>query len=143
MSTKNCGVEEYGLVLNFELFKNLLLYKENKEKLDEFLNWLEIKDIEELNYLGLSDIAQEIGFSVYSQFTGETYNSNYSIEDKIYFEDEIMFIMYLEKDNLFQKYESWNEIYMEIKETLLKYGIKISDEFIKKHVVQVTGTYWG
>lgn len=143
MSMRDYGVREYGFILNEELFIELLQRKENEKKLNDLLEWLEIENIEDIDSLCLSDIAQEIGFEIYSQFTGETYNPKIAIDDCIYFQDENMFIMYLQKDTLFDKYENWEEVYQEVKDTLLKYDIIADDDFIKKYTCQVEGSYWG
>lgn len=143
MSTRDYGVREYGFILDTTLLLELLSKEENKEKVKEFLDWLEVDKIEDLDNIGLCDIAQEIGFEIYFQFTGETYNPKVAIDDCIYFQDENMFIMYLQKDTLFDKYENWEEVYQEVKDTLLKYDIIADDDFIKKYTCQVEGSYWG
>lgn len=143
MSIRDYGVREYGFILDTTLLLELLSKEENKEKVKEFLDWLEVDKIEDLDSIGLCDIAQEIGFEIFSQFTGETYNPKVAIDDCIYFQDENMFIMYLQKDTLFDKYENWEEVYQEVKDTLLKYDIIADDDFIKKYTCQVEGSYWG
>lgn len=141
MSIRDYGVREYGFILDSELLIKLLSKEENKEKINEFLDWLEVDNLEELDSRNKFDIAQEIGFNVYSQFTGEAYN--YDNTEDIYFSDEDMFIIFLQKDSLFQQYKDWNEIFSEILNTLLSYGIKTDIDFIKEHTGEVVGSYWG
>lgn len=145
MGTRDNGVREYGFILDTTLLLELLSKEENKEKVKEFLDWLEVDKIEDLDNIGLCDIAQEIGFSVYGQFTGETYNYNGTDKEDntLYFESDDMFIIFLQKDTLFQKYEDWNEIFIEIINTLSSYGIKVDLDFVKKYTGEVSGSYWG
>lgn len=40
-------------------------------------------------------------------------------------------------------YDGCHKIYLEVKDTLLKYDIIADDDFIKKYTCQVEGNYWG
>ena len=56
---------------------------------------------------------------------------------------EDLLILPLKKIGLFVKYENYNDIYNEIKETLNNVGIQADLDFIKKYSGELYGTYWG
>ena len=63
--------------------------------------------------------------------------------DEDFFEEDTLFICYLEKDLLFDKYENLEEIYDEIRNHFKVYGFMLDDEFLKKNVGEIEGTIYG
>ena len=147
MSMRDYPVFDYGLVLNFEGFLELLKSYNGKfedipkEELDEMINNEDYGYIDELVYGEFS-----IFYSI-SAFDGEFGNikGNYNTS----FTDETIYILGLEKFNiynnqaLFTKYDNEEEIYKEIEKSLEEVGLKVDMDFILKHTGQVNGMYFG
>lgn len=137
MSMRENPVYDYGLVLNYKEFEELIkkyYIGENKKEI-----------LDELEYEDLTEIMYELFDKFYSnsQFSGELDGIGMDSEDK-YFEDEEVFILPLLKgDALFQKYENMEEIYNEIEQQFDYMNLKFDLDFVKKHIGKVTGTYWG
>lgn len=147
MSMRDYPVFDYGLVLDFEGFLELLKSYNGKfedipkEELDEMINNEDYGYIDELIYGEFS-----IFYSI-SAFDGEFGNikGNYNTS----FTDETIYILGLEKFNiynnqaLFTKYDNEEEIYKEIEKSLEEVGLKVDMDFILKHTGQVNGMYFG
>lgn len=147
MSMRDYPVFDYGLVLDFEGFLELLKSYNGKfedipkEELDEMINNEDYGYIDELIYGEFS-----IFYSI-SAFDGEFGNikGNYNTS----FTDETIYVLGLEKFNiynnqaLFTKYDNEEEIYKEIEKSLEEVGLKVDMDFILKHTGQVNGMYFG
>lgn len=147
MSMRDYPVFDYGLVLDFEGFLELLKSYNGKfedipkEELDEMINNEDYGYIDELVYGEFS-----IFYSI-SAFDGEFGNikGNYNTS----FTDETIYVLGLEKFNiynnqaLFTKYDNEEEIYKEIEKSLEEVGLKVDMDFILKHTGQVNGMYFG
>ena len=147
MSMRDYPVFDYGLVLDFEGFLELLKSYNGKfedipkEELDEMINNEDYGYIDELVYGEFS-----IFYSI-SAFDGEFGNikGNYNTS----FTDETIYVLGLEKFNiynnqaLFTKYDNEEEIYKEIEKSLEEVGLKVDMDFILKHTGQVNGMYLG
>ena len=147
MSMRDYPVFDYGLVLDFEGFLELLKSYNGKfedipkEELDEMINNEDYGYIDELVYGEFS-----IFYSI-SAFDGEFKNikGNYNTS----FTDETIYVLGLEKFNiynnqaLFTKYDNEEEIYKEIEKSLEEVGLKVDMDFILKHTGQVNGMYFG
>lgn len=147
MSMRDYPLFDYGLVLDFEGFLELLKSYNGKfedipkEELDEMINNEDYGYIDELVYGEFS-----IFYSI-SAFDGEFGNikGNYNTS----FTDETIYVLGLEKFNiynnqaLFTKYDNEEEIYKEIEKSLEEVGLKVDMDFILKHTGQVNGMYFG
>ena len=147
MSMRDYPVFDYGLVLDFEGFLELLKSYNGKfedipkEELEEMINNEDYGYVDELVYGEFS-----IFYSI-SAFDGEFGNikGNYNTS----FTDETIYILGLEKFNiynnqaLFTKYDNEEEIYKEIEKSLEEIGLKVDMDFILKHTGQVNGMYFG
>lgn len=147
MSMRDYPVFDYGLVLNFEGFLELLKSYNGKfedipkEELEEMINNEDYGYVDELVYGEFS-----IFYSI-SAFDGEFKNikGNYNTS----FTDETIYVLGLEKFNiynnqaLFTKYDNEEEIYKEIEKSLEEIGLKVDMDFILKHTGQVNGMYFG
>lgn len=147
MSMRDYPVFDYGLVLDFEGFLELLKSYNGKfedipkEELEEMINNEDYGYVDELVYGEFS-----IFYSI-SAFDGEFGNikGNYNTS----FTDETIYVLGLEKFNiynnqaLFTKYDNEEEIYKEIEKSLEEIGLKVDMDFILKHTGQVNGMYFG
>lgn len=147
MSMRDYPVFDYGLVLDFEGFLELLKNYNGKfedipkEELEEMINNEDYGYVDELVYGEFS-----IFYSI-SAFDGEFGNikGNYNTS----FTDETIYVLGLEKFNiynnqaLFTKYDNEEEIYKEIEKSLEEIGLKVDMDFILKHTGQVNGMYFG
>ena len=157
MSASFGGINDYGIILNRDEFKELLMLADKKvleideeDNFDDFEEW----DFQELaysvgfdqwyvsqaNFYRLVKIESESGFSKFD---------NIGIEND-YFDDENLYIMTLQKDSLVKKYESFDEIVKEVKDRLaenLQTKIevieeKLGEDFIKNHIGLLNGYYY-
>ena len=147
MSTRDYPVFDYGLVLDFEGFLELLKSYNGKfedipkEELDEMINNEDYGYIDELVYGEFS-----IFYSI-SAFDGEF--GNIKGDYNTSFTDETIYVLGLEKFNiynnqaLFTKYDNEEETYKEIENSLESIGLKANMDFIIKHTGKVNGTYFG
>lgn len=147
MSMRDYSVLDYGLVLNFEEFLELLKSYNGKfedipkEELDEMISDEDYGYIDELVYGEFSI------FYLISAFNGDFNNikGNYDTG----FSDKTVYVLGLDKFNiynnqaLFTKYDNEEEIYKEIEKSLEDVGLKADMNFIIKHTGRVSGTYFG
>lgn len=147
MSMRDYPVFDYGLILDFEGFLELLKSYNGKfedipkEELEEMINNEDYGYVDELVYGEFS-----IFYSI-SAFDGEFGNikGNYNTS----FTDETIYVLGLEKFNiynnqaLFTKYDNEEEIYKEIEKSLEEIGLKVDMDFILKHTGQINGMYFG
>lgn len=130
MSWSYGAVHEKGLILRDTDFKDLI--KLNKKYMEE--NGLENEDIDDMfdgdlqNYaydfgiypvwVTIVDINKLVGFN-------ESGEAQYDLEETI--EDEIIYVMWLKKDNLLNSYSGYDEIYKEIEDNICeKFEVNIN-----------------
>lgn len=138
MSMRYYGVETKGLVMTRDEFKELLL-KNNNERLRKHLG---INDISELEYYDMNDFPIVDYTTYFYEIDGALYN----LEDwgyKKFFNRDDVITTELMKDNLFERYDSFEEIKEELKVNYKDFGIELDDEFIEKHFGRFSGVYFG
>ena len=138
MSTSFNGINDLGFVITEEEFKKLL----------NLIN-------EDFYEEDLQELSCEFGFD-YLYVTNATFCNIINVKETISFgnvinnfEDEFVYIMYLRKDNLLKKYNNFEEIIEEIKDSLLyNFNITLDDikkefgeDFIKNHLGLLNGYY--
>lgn len=147
MSMRDYPVFEYGLVLNAEEMMNLLktyngkienLSKEEVEEIVENNDWGAIDD---LTYNELSEF-ERIG-----AFDGEF--QRLIDRETIYFNDDEIYVFGLKQFNvwdnsaLYTSYGSMQEIFDEVKESLIRLGFNVDEGFVRQNIGKVWGTYFG
>lgn len=140
MSMRENCIHEFGLILDLEGVDDLLkFYKDsNKEETKkEILDILECDGIIDLVY----NCELFSKFISYGNITGTIIS--FETEEEKNMRGEDLLILPLKKIGLFVKYENYNDIYNEIKETLNNVGIQADLDFIKKYSGELYGTYWG
>lgn len=138
MSMRYYAVETKGLVMTRDEFKDLLL-KNNNERLRKHLG---INDISELEYYDMNDFP----IVDYTTYFYEIEGSLYGLEDgehKEFFDGDNIIITELMKDNLFERYDSFEEIKEELKLNYKDFGIELDDKFIEEHFGRFSGVYFG
>lgn len=136
MSMRKNPVSDYGLVLNYEEFEELIKKYYIGENREEVLENLDCGDTMDVMYQYFEK------FYSISQFTGELEGIR-ETENKYFENDEIYVLPFLKADRLFDKYENMEEIYNEIKEEFEYMNLKFDLDFVKKHIGKVIGSYWG
>lgn len=136
MSMRENPVSDYGLVLNYSEFEELIKKYYIGENREEVLEDLDCGDIMDVMYAYFEK------FYSISQFTGELEGIRES-QDLDFNDEDIFILPFLKADSLFDKYENMEEIYNEIKEEFEYMNLKFDLDFVKKHIGKVTGTYWG
>lgn len=157
MSASFGGINDYGVILNKDEFKELLMLANKKvleigeeDNFDDFEEWnfqelaysigFDQWYVSQANFYRLVKIDLESGFSEFD---------NTDIEND-YFDDENLYIMTLKKDSLVKKYENFDEVVKEIRNRLaknLQTNIEIIEErlgkdFIKSHIGLLNGYYY-
>lgn len=138
MSMRYYAVETKGLVMTRDEFKELLI-KNNNERLREHLG---IEDISELENYDLNDFP----IVDYTTYFYEIEGALYNLEDwgqKEFYDGEVIVITELMKDNLFEKYDSLEEIKEELKFNYKDFGIELDNKFIEEHFGRFSGVYFG
>lgn len=157
MSASFGGINDYGVILNKDEFKELLMLA--NEKVLEIGEEDNLDDFEEWNF---QELAYSIGFDQWYVSQASFYRlvkidlesgfpefDNTDIEND-YFDDENLYIMTLKKDSLVKKYENFDEVVKEIRNRLaknLQTNIEIIEErlgknFIKSHIGLLNGYYY-
>lgn len=137
MSMKENYIHDFGLVLDFSGVKELLdFYNNEKEK----------REIDDYLYCeSLNDIVFE--YDIFSCFYSLNEVSGTIIQlctdKKKDFIDMDFIILPLKKIGLYVKYDSLDDIYEEIKETLVIKGFDVTLDFIKKYTREIYGSFWG
>ena len=158
MSMRTYGIVEKGLIISpynvIDLFKTFDESKCNDEVTDEYKELIRdsIADDRVSDFELFQEFMQDILYlDMFGDFSGQ-YNSLYKNispkgnilrNDEDFFEEDTLFIYYLEKDLLFDKYENLEEIYDEIRNHFKVYGFMLDDEFLKKNVGEIEGTIYG
>lgn len=156
MSMSFGGINDYGFILSSEEFKEILTLVDKKIlELDEEdeLDDLEDYDLQEIsNLVGFEEwYVSQANFARLVEINLETgfprFDNNGIKTD--YFDDENIFIMSFNKDSLVKKYDNFDEIVKEIKESLAKIlqisietiEKKLGENFIKNHIGIINGYY--
>ena len=137
MSMRYYAVETKGLVMTRDEFKELLL-KNNNERLRKHLG---IEDISELEDYDLNDFPIVDYTTYFYDIDGALYN----LEDwgqKEFYDGEVIVITELMKDNLYERYNSFEEIKEELKFNYKDFGIELDDKFIEEHFGRFSGVYY-
>lgn len=152
MSWSYGAIQEKGLILREEDFKNLLKlnkkFKEEEELTDEDINEMNGGDLQNVFYdmgmyacyVTVCDLYKLIGFN-------ENGEGQYDLIETI--EDGSIYVIYLKKDNLLNSYKDYNEILEEVLnsivdcfkidvETLYK---ELGKDFITDRIGLATGFY--
>lgn len=139
MSMRHYGVETTGLVMTRDELKDLII--KNFKTIDK--DYLVCDTLEELDDYDVDEFYGCIDWTnCYYDIVGKLYNYN-NWGEKEYFDEEIVIITDLEKNNLFEKYKDMNEIKQELKQRYEDVGIMLDDEFIDEHFGRFEGTYYG
>lgn len=139
MSMRTYGVETKGLVITQDELYKLILKNDNKLLRDI----LDVENIDSVDDYDVNDFAYSIDYTTwYSDIDGKLYSIDDWRELQYYNETSII-ITELRKDNLYEKYNNFDEIKQELKDTYRQVGIELDDEFIEKHFGRFSGTYWG
>lgn len=156
MSMSFGGINDYGFILSSEEFKEILTLVDKKIlELDEEdeLDDLEDYDLQEIsNLVGFEEwYVSQANFDRLVEINLETgfprFDNNGIKTD--YFDDENIFIMSFNKDSLVKKYDNFDEIVKEVKESLAKIlqisietiEKKLGENFIKNHIGIINGYY--
>lgn len=137
MSMRYYAVETKGLVMTRDEFKELLL-KNNNERLRKHLG---IEDISELEDYDINDYPIVDYTTYFYEIDGALYN----LEDwgqKEFYDGEVIVITELMKDNLYERYNSFEEIKEELKFNYKDFGIELDDKFIEEHFGRFSGVYY-
>lgn len=139
MSMRHYGVEITGLVMTSNELLNLILdgdYEIIKKYIVADNKW-------DINMVDVDEFSNCINnTTMYYDVDGKLFNYE-DWGDKSYFDNENVVVSYLQKDNLFEKYENMDEIKQELKDNYKKRGIELTDDFIEKHFGRFNGVYWG
>lgn len=139
MSMRYYAVETKGLVMTRDEFKDLLL-KNNNERLRKHLG---IEDISELDdYFDVNDYPIVDYTTYFYEIDGSLYDID-KWEQKEFYDGEVIVITELIKDNLYDKYNDFEEIREELKKTYSDFGIELDDKFIEEHFGRFSGVYYG
>ena len=138
MSMRYYAVETKGLVMTRDEFKDLLM-KNNNERLRKHLG---INDITELEDYDVNDYP----IVDYTTYFYEIEGALYNLDDwgqKEFYDGETIVITELMKDNLYERYNSFEEIKEELKFNYKDFGIELDDKFIEEHFGRFSGVYYG
>ena len=129
------AIKHFGFVIKTEEFRELILNSIYKDTyIDTFGN---VENGKELNkdYEFMCDLASGIGLNYFSA-DNELGLVLYGLKwrEKIF---ELncggVFLLPFDKDNLFEQYESYEEIYSEVLYNLKNEGINVDKDFVEKH----------
>ena len=137
MSMRYYAVETKGLVMTRDEFKELLI-KNNNERLRKHLG---IENISELENYDLNDFPIVDYTTYFYEIEGALYNLE-DWEQKEFYDGEVVVITELMKDNLFERYDSLEEIKEELKFNYKDFGIELDDKFIEEHFGRFSGVYY-
>ena len=153
------GYNDNGLLLDENSFKNIL--KCGTEKTREILGIDDEEDTIEdyLSYNDLADLAYDftgidcsyITVGTFTKLVGVNKNGYAVFDSGVYdnFEDSMIFLFYLKKDKLFDKYNSYGEIVQEVEKFIVdEMGIdidklyeKFGTDYIKDRIGNFNGFY--
>lgn len=120
-------IKDYGFVLKEDDIKDLFL--KNKNIKDVFLKSVE----NNTDYETMLDLADELGFMRF--FTEDSGFAFFRFQDEGGREDidyGTVFILSLDRDSLFQKYEDYDDIYAEVYTKLKDKGFDIDIDYVKQ-----------
>ena len=137
MSMRYYAVETKGLVMTRDEFKELLL-KNNNERLRKHLG---IADISELEDYDLNDFPIVDYTTYFYEIDGALYNLD-DWGQKEFYDGDVIVITELMKDNLYERYNSFEEIKEELKFNYKDFGIELDDKFIEEHFGRFSGVYY-
>ena len=132
------AVETIGLAMTRDEFKELLL-KNNNERLRKHLG---IEDISELEDYDMNDFPIVDYTTYFYDIEGALYNID-KWEQKEFYDGEDIILTELIKDDLYNKYDDFEEIREELKKNYSDFGIELDDKFIEEHFGRFSGVYYG
>jgi len=139
MSMGHYGVETTGLVMTRDELKDLII--KNFKTVDK--EYLISDTLEEIDDYDVDEFYGCIDWTTgYYNVDGTLYNYDSWVEKK-FFDEDIIVITELEKNNLFEKYIDIAEVKQELKQRYEEVGIMLDDEFIDEHLGRFNGAYWG
>lgn len=118
-----------------------LLWENRTQFEEDFDNW-SIENENDIDYEVLDEIWCSLPFaSVLYVFNGSFWYRFDTFKEFKRYEDETLYIIELEKNTLYDKYENEEEIIQELKNGLADMGIVVDNEFVKEHFGFLEGTY--
>jgi hypothetical protein len=135
---RHYAVETIGLAMTRDEFKELLL-KNNNERLRKHLG---IEDISELEDYDMNDFPIVNCTTYFYDIEGSLYNID-KWEQKEFYDGEDIVLTELIKDDLYNKYNDFEEIREELKKNYRDFGIELDDKFIEEHFGRFSGVYYG
>ena len=113
---------------------------ENKENFKKDFDSWDIKDKEDIEFDVLDDIVYGVPFmSALYDFTGSLWKRHKEVLTG--YDNDTLYIVELQKNVLYDKYEDDEEIIQELKNGLADMGIVVDDGFVKEHFGFLEGTY--
>lgn len=129
------GIETKGMIISLNDFQ--LLLSLNKKTIDNNL----FEDIDNLDFSEIVDFAYMINnCSFIGEFDG--YLRSDINDDAIYYNNEDVILLELQKNTLYDKYNNKEEIIKELKDDLKQVGIIVDDDFINKHFGYINGSFY-
>lgn len=127
------------VITSEELIK--LLWENREQFKKDFDDWC-IENENDIDYELLDEIWTSLPYaSVLYGFNGSFWYRFNTFKEFKRYEDETLYILELEKNNLYEKYENEEEFIGELCSKLYDNGIVVDDEFIKEHFGFLEGTY--
>jgi len=150
---RHYGMQGRGLVLDLNEFYDLCINKRKyvNDDITELCSYL--YDEETNTPLGfgnvsidtLLDIAYNIDYAYTTLEVDGTFNKydkDGVSQDTRYFNGDDIIVIELMKDTLFDKYESFDEIYEELRQDLLEVGIEVDVKYIEDHFGNFEGSFY-
>lgn len=135
MSMRTYGVQTKGMVITLNDFQVLLSL--NKETIDKNL----FEDIDNIDFSEIIDFNYLINNACFiGEFEG--YLETDLMGDRTYYNGDDVFLIELQKDTLYDKYNNKIEIIEELKDDLKKVGIIVDNDYIEKHFGYINGSYY-
>lgn len=135
MSMRTYGVQTKGMVITLNDFQMLLSL--NKETIDKS----SFKDIDNADFDEIIDFSYSINNACFiGEFEG--YLETDLMGDRIFYNDDDIILIELQKDTLYDKYNNKIEIIEELKNNLKEVGIIVDNDYIEKHYGYINGSYY-
>lgn len=135
MSMRTYGVQTKGMAITLNDFQVLLSL--NKGTIDKS----SFKDIDNADFDEIIDFSYNINNACFiGEFEG--YLETDLMGDGIFYNDDDIILIELQKDTLYDKYNNKIEIIEELKDDLKKVGIIVDNDYIEKHYGYINGSYY-
>ena len=134
------GISVDCLVLTSEELTKLLW--ENKEQFKKDFDDWSIENENDIDYEVLDEIWTSLPYaSVSYGFNGSFWYRFDTFKEFKRYIDETLYMLELEKNTLYEKYENEEEFIGELCNKLYDNGIAVDDDFVKEHFGFLEGTY--